>query len=42
MHLEESQFVLFDLQQSVEETAESLYAAAGESGHFNRFAVLCR
>ena len=42
MHLEEIQFVLFDLQQSVEETAEALYAVAGESVHFNRFAVLCR
>ena len=26
MHLEESQFILFDLQQSVEEVAKSLYA----------------
>ena len=26
MHLEESQFILFDLQQSVEEVAKSSYA----------------
>ena len=39
MQLEESQFNLLDLQQSVEEIAELLYAVGGESVHLIRFAV---
>ena len=42
MQLEESQFILFDLRQSVEEIAELLYVVGGESVHFIRFAAECR
>ena len=42
MQLEESQFILFDLQQSVEELAKSLYKVGGGSFHLIRLAVECR
>ena len=42
MQLEEIQFILFDLKQSVEEVAESLYAVGGESVHLIVFAAECR
>ena len=42
MQLEESQFILFDLQQSVEEVAKSLYAVGRGSIQLIRFAVECR
>ena len=42
MQLEESQFILFDLQQSVEEIAKSSYAVGGGSLQLIRLAVECR
>ena len=42
MHLEEGQFILFGLQQSVEELAKSLYAVGGGSFQLIRLAVECR
>ena len=42
MQLEESQFILFGLQQSVEELAKSLYAVGGGSFQLILLAVECR
>ena len=42
MQLEERQFILFDLRQSVEEIADTLYVVGGESVHFIWFAAECR
>ena len=42
MQLEESQFILFDLQQSVEEVAKSLYAVGRGSFQLIQLAVECR
>ena len=42
MQLEESQFILFGLQQSVEELTKSLYAVGRGSFQLIRLAVGCR
>ena len=41
MLLEESQFILFDLQQSLEEVAKPLYKVGGGSFQLIRLAVEC-
>ena len=42
MLLEENQFILFDLQQSLEEVAKPLYKVGGGSFQLIRLAVGCR
>ena len=42
MQLEESQFILFDLKQSVGDIAKSLYAVGRRSFQLLRLAVGCR
>ena len=42
MQLGESQFILFDLQQSLEEVAKKLYEVGGGSFQLIRLAERCR